>query len=187
MRTLVIKTGRKRKSGRRKPCGRLAQTGENVLLIAQLHPERQGLPESMRSHQNAGTPLGRLNLKGHITDEELEAGRKYARDVRLFMGVYAGPNPFASGIDPGAAGGQVIPIPLQVEEIKRRIDAYDAAFAALFAVGQKAARTVARLAIYEEWLPMDGTLEHLQRGLHALVNHYGLTATAKSSNVRNRQ
>lgn len=185
MQTIISKVGRKRKSGRRKPCGRLAEVGENVVQIAQAHPDRQGLPESLRSHQNAGTPLGRLNLKGHITDEQLEAGRKYARDVRLFQAVYSGPKPFASAIDPGAAGGQIVPIPLQVEEIKRRIDAYDDAFTALWSAGQRAARAVSRLAVYDEWLPMPDALEQLQLGLHALVNHYGLTATTKSGNVRN--
>jgi hypothetical protein len=185
MRTTIIKVGRKRKAGKRKPCGRLADRGENVAEIAQLHPDRQCLPTGLRSHQSAGTPLGRLNLKGHITDEQLEAGRKYARDVRLFQAVYGGPKPFASGIDPGAAGGQVVPIPLQVAEIARRIEAYDGAFKALWAAGQKASRAVARLAVYDEWLPVGVTLEHLQNGLHALVNHYGLTSAVKSGNVRN--
>jgi hypothetical protein len=182
----IIRVGRKRKSGRRHPNGELANArGENVGLIAMRHPERQGLPVEMRIDQAAGTPLGRFKLLGLISDDMLEASKRYARDVRQYLMVFGAPSPNAPSLDL-SAGSRGMPIPLDEGEIGQRLSNYNAAFEAVYDAGHRAARAVARMAVYDERLPEGATLADLTRGLSALAHHYGLTGTRKSRNSRNR-
>lgn len=188
MQVVVIRSrrGRKRKSGQRFPSGDLIPRDLDVAAIAVAHPDRRGLPEHQRLHQNAGNPLGRLALAGVITDEQLEAARRYARDCRLYQQVIGCPKPDAPSLNPLAAGGRGI-VTFGKEEIARRLADYDAAFRAVWASGQRAARAVARMAFYGEWLPLGATLDDLKRGLSALVHHYGLTTRRKSLHSGNAQ
>ncbi len=175
----VIRAGRKRKSGRRHPSGELARDrGLDVLAIAQAHPDRQGLAKEDRLDQRAGTPMGRLALRRLITPEQLEASRKYAWDARKFQQVYRAPSPNCPSLN--IMGGNGEGAPLKLDEIQFRLSAYNAAFEAVSEAGHKAARAVARVAVYDEWLPAGTTLGDLKRGLSALVDYYGLTVRRKS-------
>lgn len=182
----VLRVGRKRKSGRRHPNGELAHAkGENVGLIAMRHPDRQGLPVSLRIDQAAGSPLGRFSLLGYISADMLEASKRYARDVRLYLQVFGAPSPNAPSLDL-SAGSRGMPVPLDASEISDRLSRYSAAFEAVYDAGHKAARAVARMAVYDERLPEGSTMDDLKRGLSALAHHYGLTGNRKSRNSRNR-
>jgi hypothetical protein len=182
----IIRTGRKSKSGRRHPNGDLVQArGENVGLIAIRHPDRQGLPEALRVHEAAGTPLGRLRLLGFISAEMLEASKRYGGDVRRYLAIFGAPSPNVPALNM-TAGDREYQAPLKEEEIAARMDAYNEAFAAVYDAGHKAARAVARTAVYDERLPEGTTMDDLKRGLYALANHYGLTGNRKSRTSRNR-
>jgi hypothetical protein len=182
----IVRTGRKRKSGRRHPNGDLAHAkGENVGLIAIRHPDRQGLPEGLRLDPFAGTPLGRLHLLGFISPEMLEASKRYGRDVRRYLAIFGAPSPNAPSINM-AAGDKEHQAPLGEAEISDRMEAYDKAFAAVYDAGHKAARAVARTAVYDERIPEGATMDDLKRGLSALAHHYGLTGNRKSRTSRNR-
>jgi hypothetical protein len=182
----IVRVGRKRKAGRRHPNGDLAHAkGENVGLIAVRHPDRQGIPESMRLHQAAGTPLGRLSLLGFINAQMLEAAKRYSRDVKRYLDIFGAPSPNAPSINMNAGDKEHRP-PLKEPEIARRIKAYTDAFDAVYDAGHKAARAVARMAVYEERIPDGCSVDDLKRGLSALAHFYGLTGNRKSGYSRNR-
>lgn len=182
----IVHIGRKRKSGKRHPNGKLIQARDlDVALIASFHPDRQGVPKDQRVDQRAGTPLGRLAIVGHIDAEQLEAARLYARDVRAYQVVIGCPKPNAPSLNPMMAGGMSVPAPLRIEEIQARLKAYNDAFQAVYDAGHKAARAVARVAVYDEWLPIGTNLSDLVRGLKALAEHYGLTNQRRSRHYRN--
>lgn len=181
-----VRVGRKRKAGRRHPNGELAHAkGENVCEIAARHPDRQGLPVAMRVDQAAGSSLGRFSLLGYITADMLEASKRYARDVKQYLQVFGAPSPNAPSLDL-ASGSRGMSAPLDESEISQRLSNYNAAFEAVYDAGHRAARAVARVAVYDERLPEGTTLGDLTRGLTALAHHYGLTGNRKSRNSRNR-
>jgi hypothetical protein len=182
----IVRTGRKRKSGRRHPNGELVSERIDVMAIAIKHPERQGVKEADRLDQRAGTPLGRLRLRRVITSEEVEAARKYARAARLYHHVIQAPPPNAPSLDIMRGGGGGRPLP-GVSEIQSRMENYNAAFEALYkGAGHQAARAVARVAVYDELVPAGATVDDLIRGLSTLATHYGLTNSRKSTTSRNR-
>jgi hypothetical protein len=182
----VVRVGRKRKSGRRHPNGDLVTDRIDVMAIAIRHPERQGVKEEDRIDQRAGTPLGRLRLRRVITAEELEAARKYAREARMYQQVIQAPSPNAPSLDlmRGSRGERILP---SAAVIQARLESYNDAFEALYkGAGHQAARAVARVAVYDEWVPAGATVDDLIRGLDSLTIHYGLTNSRKSPTSRNR-
>lgn len=181
---MISKAGRKRKSGNRYPSGDLIPQRVNVAAIAKFHPERQSLPEADRANEKAGTRLGRMLLRQQITDEQLEGARRYAGDVRRYQVVIGCPSPNAPSLDlHKTSGGHIA---FDAAEIRNRTDNYNAAYRAVYDAGHRAARAVARVAVYDEWIPAGTTVEDLLRGLSALVEHYGLTTRRKSVNLGNR-
>ena len=181
-----VRVGRKRKQGiRRHPGGQPVDERINVAAIAMSHPDRQGLPKEKRCDERASTFIGRIHLIGHLSDEQLEAGRLYARDVSRYQQAVGAPKPNAAAINlMGGGGGIVI---YTREEIKDRTQRYNDAFNAVSEKGNRCARAVSRVAIYEEGLPEGTELIHLTCGLDALVNHYGLTTRRKSVHYINRR
>lgn len=164
----ISRKGRKRKSGRRTPCGDLARERRpDDRLLAALQPHRRALPEKHRLSEKAVTVLGRLNLFGRITDEQLEAGRKYAAGVNAYRAVIGAIDPLMAAA-PGFGKG------IPDDEAKRRKEVYDAAFEILQDLGNKPIRAVNRAAVYED--ACYGTLDDLLLGLSTLVRFYGLTA-----------
>jgi len=167
----TTRKGRKRKSGRRSPCGDLIKEKRpDDRLLASLQPHRRDLPEKHRLSEKATTVLGKLNLFGWITDEQWQAGNIYKRGVNAYRAVIGSIDPLNSPA-PGFSG-EITP-----EEARHRKEVYDLAFEALDAVGNVILRTVNRAAIYDS--PDYGSLELLKRGLTTLERHYGLTAGRK--------
>jgi hypothetical protein len=182
----LSRAGRKRKSGQRQAKGRLIVARDlDIIGLAINHPERQGLPMSVRHDQRAGWPLGRLCLARIITDEQLEAARLYARDCQRYQQAIGCPAPNAAALDMARTGGRSLVI-LSPQEIHLRKETYDAAFQAVWDSGQRCARVVARMAFYGEHLPAGSSMADLIRGLSALVHHYGLTTRRKSGMRNNR-
>jgi hypothetical protein len=171
--------GRPPKAGERYASGRLRPDDPRIVALAQ--PHRRG--EKFRLDQRAETPLGGLNIVGQLTDEQYEAGRQYAGVVGRYRVVIGAPraSPSSAGIlvADGLGGGAP---PLSIDEAERRKREYEAAYEALWDAGQRAAKAVARVAVYgEAWLP--GMLSELRTGLSALAAHFRLTHARKSVNT----
>ena len=177
--------GRKRKPGKRERNGRPVRT---PLPDPRAHvlawPCRSHLPQKARLSDKAATPLGGLNLLGVITDEQYEAGRRYAGIVMRYRAVIEAPNPAPGGMDHGGRGY------IDPEEAMRRKGLYDAAYAAFSVIPsvsdrQRAQKWVKTVAVYDEACPGGKPLEALILGLSTLAIYFGLTSPAKCGPVRN--
>jgi hypothetical protein len=173
----LARAGRKRKMGRRRLDGHLVERRESRGDVASRLQHRRGLPERLRTHEKAESPLGILNLMGIISDEQFEAGGRYARVVQLYRAVIDAPNPY-----PGSVAGIAIygrdEIP--ADECVRRKGQYDDAFEAVSAAGQRAAKAVARVAVYREGAEFIA-LADLRAGLSALAVHFGIVGARRAS------
>lgn len=182
-----MRTGRKRRQGRRHPNGELARPRTDYRAMAALQPHRRWLPEDKRLSEKAGTPLGGLNLVGILTDQQHEAGLRYAVIVGEYRAVIMPPKGFKSS----GRGFDCLADPIRCEaetgrcECKARKSRYDAAFVAVIEAGHRAARAVARVAVHGEPCP-PAALSYLRWGLDALCLHFGLTANRKSASSGNR-
>lgn len=77
----MARRGRPRSTGARKPCGELKRDkaaqqrkkllGERELVSTQ--PHRRSVPEKSRLSQSAATSIGRMFLRGEITEAEMQA------------------------------------------------------------------------------------------------------------------
>jgi hypothetical protein len=183
----MTRRGRKRKLGFRHPSGELVRPHLDLRGFATLQPHRVWLPESKRMDQKAASPLGCLNLLGVLSDAQYLAGVRYALVVGEYRAVIEAPRATA-----GTGRGYDCPGDLQCGrrrdhpcECRRRKERYDAAFVAVLEAGQRAARAVARVAVYAEQCPR-GALAELKRGLDALVRHFsgagkGITPPPRAS------
>lgn len=192
---VVIRKGRKRKTGDRHPNGELVTPSQrrrrlNDLELLALQPHRRDMPIikqngkpdiDLRLSDKAGTALGNLNLTRTISDQQHEAGRLYS----VVCGAYFASIGVPTGLGGGGRGYNCIgSINCQDCECARRKEDYDGPFEALMAAGQKCAKAVAHVAVHGKHLE-HGELSPLIRGLDVLVRYYGLTAGRKSSNSRN--
>lgn len=183
----MARKGRKRKWRGQK----LAHTKEVAVerapddrIRASLQPHRRCVREEDRLSEKAESPLGRLNLRDVITDEQYEAGLRYALIVGQYQAIIGVPRS-TSGAGRGfpctgeATCGAVAGIPCLCRERRVR---YDAAFEALMGAGQRAAKAVARVAV---WREEAADVEHLRTGLINLARHFGLTGRRDRSTIRN--
>lgn len=170
----MARTGRRR-SVRIHPSNREVKIDYRALASQQ--PHRRWLPEKVRLDQKADSVLGCLNLINVISDDQHEAGQRYARIVGQYQASIGTPTALS-----GNGKGYICkPMhcmrpPAGVEticECRRRKEHYDAAFAAVIEGGQKAAKVVARVAVWNEPYPR-GQLGDLKRGLSALAKHFGI-------------
>lgn len=171
----VVRLGRKRKQGRRKPSGDLAADRTDMRQHVMNQPHRRALENKL--DQRAESPLGGLNIFGLITDEQYEAGRLYAGIVGRYRAVIEAPKASASSCGTMVANGAEKPVGefISEEEAERRKARYDSAYEALAGSGCRCARAVARVAVYGEACPA-GSMQLLRIGLDALVEHFGLMA-----------
>jgi hypothetical protein len=171
--------GRKRRHGLRHPNGELVAMARRKKdrALAALQPHRRWLPPDLRLSEKAETPLGALNLLGVLSDAQHEAGLRYAAIVGQYRAVIRPPRALtAGGKGFDCLGdcrlrrqcGERVECACEIRKAR-----YDAAFAAVFEAGQRAARAVARVAVHNEGCPT-GCLGDLRRGLEALARHFGL-------------
>lgn len=187
----VMRVGRKRKTGPRHPCGQLvdpskAEVTEKEKAVARAiavnQPHRQDISPSLRHDAKATTVLGRLELGGKITREQYEAGDWYAGVVQRYRQVIMAPNDSPGSITGVTIVGSGAPLHIDDDEAKRRKAVYDRAFETLDRIGQRVAKSVARVAVHNE-SPNCDMLALLIIGLEALAVHRGLTKPRKSQNA----
>ncbi len=165
-----MRTGRKRKAGMRKRNGRLVVVDRlSPRAIAAAMPHRRNLCEDVQLNQRAESVLGRMNLRGTITENQYLAGEAWAHTVGAYLAT----------IDPprALAGAGWKPDVSEQECLERR-NRYNAAYEAMWPAGHTAIKAVNRVAINDEACPA-WMLSPLRWGLTALVGHYGLTKQRK--------
>ena len=142
-------------------------------IIAFRQPHRQSVPEQVRHDPRAETFFGRIMLSGVISEVQYEAGILYRRAVQRSRSLMDAPNPspqsVASYMQPVSSTGR----PVDDAEAQRIHDSRENAYVALMDAGQRAAKAVARVAVWDEW-PLGVSEQDLHRGLDKLIVHYGL-------------
>jgi len=175
--TLTIKNrrGRKRKSTRREPNGKPQRRSVDYRAMAALNPDRRGLPEALRTHERAGSVLGRLNLKNRISEHEYEAGCRYSVIVGAWRAMAGVPSHLGgNGRGYDCAGAMACPPETCI--CRQRQDRYDDAYCSIRT--HAAHLAVNAVAIHDQDISPD-QLVHLRAGLEALARHFGLTGRRK--------
>jgi hypothetical protein len=187
-----MRAGRKRKSGRRHPCGKLIQkpADQNQLasrmphrasevIYAEFHAGTVEIKKVIKSYvpltelhsEKAESPLGRLRLVGALSEEQYLAGREFAKDVMRFRRIIEcrGQSQSIAGFaEPAAAR----PREMDEEEALKGMTKYMLAFAA---IGSHAAQRAVKYVVCQEEDLAPEHFKYLQMGLDKLIAHYGLT------------
>jgi hypothetical protein len=173
-------SGRKRAYVEREANGRAQrQRPTEVETIAELQPHRMCLPPEMRMDARAENNLGRLNLLGTLSDDQYEAGRRFAKIVMLYRAVVA-PPAHPRSLDIGAAKGRGS---IDDDECEARKISYNWAFEALgrtqmpdgsmsTGIANLAQRAVSAVAVHDQDCPT--SVDYLRAGLDALARHFGI-------------
>lgn len=176
----MVRAGRKRKTGRRLSNGHLVERPADYRILAAAQPHRAWLPESKRMDERADSILGCLNLIGKLTDEQAEAGRRYAVAVGRYRATIEGPSA-TSGSGRAYACNPLCDYGPDDCECHQRRKRYNDLYEALAGAGRKPMLAVNSVAIQGK----QGDLYALRSGLDALVRHLGLTGYRKSDTRRN--
>lgn len=175
------RAGRKRKSGRRHPSGGLVQEKKpDDRIRTSRQPGRRDVRHEDRLSEHAESPLGRLYLRGRITEPMRDAGTRYSIVVSTYRSTIAAP---ASTSGSGGRSRCLAEEASTADACKwdpdncrclRKKQDYDDAYAAVCSVGQRAAKVVARVAVHQDEIAPEDFV-YLTVGLNALVRHFGLT------------
>ena len=185
--------GRKRKAGRRHPCGKLVQPGKTETLrevtatVLDARQRQYGVTARQAKDERLGSAIGRLAFAGKITAEQLAAAELYgdlmARN-RAVMGLPPIHPHSATGLllDEGIFGRSLTEYdPDYVEKIRKRAAAAilmlrTADHDAIAATGRRPSMLVHAVVCYEVdaagW--GDADLRNLAHGLEALVTLFGI-------------
>jgi len=185
--------GRKRKTGRRHPSGKLVQPGKAETLrevtatVLDARQRQYGVTARQAKDERLGSAIGRLAFMGKITGEQLAAAEIYgdlmARN-RAVMGLPSIHPHSASGLllDEGIFGHSLTEYdPDYVEKIRKRAAAAilmlrTADHDAVAATGRRPSKLVHAVVCYEvdaaTWGQAD--LRNLAHGLDALVTMFGI-------------
>lgn len=185
--------GRKRKAGRRHPCGKLVQPGkaetmrEVTATVLDARQRQYGVTARQAKDERLGSAIGRLAFAGKITAEQLAAAELYgdlmARN-RAVMGLPPIHPHSATGLllDEGIFGRSLTEYdPDYVEKIRKRAAAAilmlrTADHDAIAATGRRPGMLVHAVVCYEVdaagW--GDADLRNLAHGLEALVTLFGI-------------
>ena len=185
--------GRKRKAGRRHPCGKLVQSGkaetlrEGTATVLDARQRQYGVTARQAKDERLGSAIGRLAFSGKITAEQLSAAELYgdlmARN-RAVLGLPPIHPHSASGLllDEGIFGRSTAePDPDYVAKIRKRAAAAilmlrTADHDAIAATGRRPSVLVHAVVCYEVdaagW--GDADLRNLAHGLEALVTLFGI-------------
>lgn len=172
---VLNRKGRKRKSGRREPSGRCARAAAvDYRAMAALNPDRIGLPEALRTHERAGSSLGRLNLKKRISDHEYEAGQRYSVIVGAYRAMIGVPGHLVGAGKGYQCRGDAFCDPCLCRQRKER---YDDAYCSIRTYAAHLA--VNAVAIHDHDISPD-QLVYLREGLAALARHFGLVGKGRN-------
>lgn len=185
--------GRKRKAGRRHPCGKLVQPGkaetmrEVTATVLDARQRQYGVTARQAKDERLGSAIGRLAFAGKITAEQLAAAELYgdlmARN-RAVMGLPPIHPHSASGLllDEGIFGRSLTEYdPDYVEKIRKRAAAAilmlrTADHDVIAATGRRPSMLVHAVVCYEVdaagW--GDADLRNLSHGLEELVTLFGI-------------
>ncbi len=185
--------GRKRKAGRRHPCGKLVQPGKTETLrevtatVLDARQRQYGVTARQAKDERLGSAIGRLAFAGKITAEQLAAAELYgdlmARN-RAVMGLPPIHPHSASGLllDEGIFGRSTAELdPDYVEKIRKRAAAAllmlrTADHDASGTTGRRPSVLVHAVVCYEVDAANWGTadLRNLEHGLEALITLFGI-------------
>lgn len=185
--------GRKRKAGRRHPCGKLVQPGKAETLrevsatVLDARQRQYGVTARQAKDERLGSAIGRLAFAGKIKAEQLAAAELYgdlmARN-RAVMGLPPIHPHSASGLllDEGIFGRSTAELdPDYVEKIRKRAAAAilmlrTADHDASGTTGRRPSMLVHAVVCYEVDAANWGTadLRNLEHGLEALVTLFGI-------------
>lgn len=190
--------GRKRKAGRRHPCGKLVQPGKAETLrevtatVLDARQRQYGVTARQAKDERLGSAIGRLAFAGKITAEQLAAAELYgdlmARN-RAVMGLPPIHPHSASGLllDEGIFGRSTAELdPDYIAKIRKRAAAAilmlrTADSDALAKTGRRPSVLVHAVVCYEvdaaAW--GDADLRNLGHGLEALVSLFGISPSCK--------
>ncbi len=185
--------GRKRKAGRRHPCGKLVQPGKAETLrevtatVLDARQRQYGVTARQAKDERLGSAIGRLAFAEKITAEQLAAAELYgdlmARN-RAVMGLPPIHPHSATGLllDEGIFGRSLMEYdPDYVDKIRKRAAAAilmlrTADHDAVAATGRRPSMLVHAVVCYEVdaagW--GDADLRNLAHGLEALVTLFGI-------------
>ena len=185
--------GRKRKAGRRHPCGKLVQPGKTETLrevtatVLDARQRQYGVTARQAKDERLGSAIGRLAFAGKISSEQLAAAELYgdlmARN-RAVMGLPPIHPHSASGLllDEGIFGRSTAELdPDYVAKIRKRAAAAllmlgTADHDAVAATGRRPSILVHAVVCYEvdasAW--GDADIRNLGHGLEALVSLFGI-------------
>ncbi|WP_417229671.1 hypothetical protein [Brevundimonas sp.] len=189
--------GRKRKAGKRHPCGKLVrptkgETQAQILAtVVEARQRHYGVSAAQARDQRLSSALGRLAFTGAITQQQYEAGQKFGEVYHRHQVVTGLPLPSPSSVaglmaSAGSFGGSGDPPDIDLIERVRRH--YDAALRALKDCdhdrdrfpGQSPSRLVYRIVCLDEdagQLPQADQV-NLQHGLDGLGYLFGLVREA---------
>lgn len=185
--------GRKRKAGRRHPCGKLVQPGKAETLrevtatVMDARQRQYSVTARQAKDERLGSAIGRLAFAGKITAEQLAAAELYgdlmARN-RAVMGLPPIHPHSASGLllDEGIFGRSTSELdPDYVEKIRKRAAAAilmlrTADHDASGTTGRRPSVLVHAVVCYEVDAANWGTadLRNLEHGLEALITLFGI-------------
>jgi len=176
--------GRPRKTGPRHKSGHLkrivADPADSPRVIAARMPHRRGLGERALDPA-AESELGRMRLRGEVTEPEETAGYVYGRMWRGYVSTLDAPR------TPGEGQGRVSACagcsdPYERKycacDLRRRI--YAEAARVLISTGSGVLPIVHFVVIMDQPCPVED-LSTLKLGLTALAEHYGLVNARKSA------
>lgn len=189
--------GRKRKTGRRHPSGKLvqpsgAETQRQVMAtVLEARQRHYGVTAKQARDERLGTALGRLAFREVITAEQYAAGQKYAEIYHRHHAVMGWPMPFPASVtaflaSDGVLGGVGAPPSRELMEKVRRhfgavLDVLDQCDRKRLDAPGKAPSVLAyRLVCLDEdtggWPRAD--LTNLALVLDALADLFGITRDA---------
>lgn len=171
------RAGRPRKQGLRHKSGDLVRSARapDDRIKTSRQPHRRSLPEALRLDERAGTVLGRLYLRGRLSEPLFDAGTRWAvvvGEMRAAIEPPAATSGSGRGYDCDASLCHAMRGDLDYRcECAQRTVRYNEAFCALMRAGRRALVAVNRAAI-EDLPPWPGELPSLIAGLEALAWHF---------------
>jgi rhodanese-related sulfurtransferase len=168
--------GRPRKTGARHKSGRLktvSDPADSPRAIAARMPHRRGLAEPL--DPRAESELGRMRLRGEVSEPEETAGAVYARMWRGYVSTLSAPRAPGEGqARVAACDGCSDPERRKYCACDMRRRVYAEAAQVLVSAGAGVCPLVHAVVILDRRCS-DDSLPALKLGLSALATHYGLT------------
>jgi hypothetical protein len=169
------RSGRKRKAGKRHPSGELVRDKRpDDRIRASRQPHRRGLKEGDRLSEKAESPLGRLNLRGIISDDQYEGCQHFVALVGQYRSTIGAPRSIGGSGRGGGCPGDCATNSDACVCLQRR-ERYMRAYEALAAAGRAAVMAIIRVAVQREELGRGEDEVNLLAGSSALARHFGLT------------